>query len=154
MKTYVDANLLVRLYLQLPGRDEALALINGTDGKLGSPLPLTDLLRLEIGNAIHRMVFESRTGGPWRVTPESAALGLAEFEENIADGILLKRTPLTLADIEPEFTLLAARFTAKHGFRTYDIIHVASAITMRCRRFLSFDVKAKKLAKLAGLETN
>lgn len=153
MKTYVDANFLVRLYLQLPGREEALTLIAARSQQT-TPLPLTDLLRLEISNAIYRMVFESRTGGQWGVTPESAALGLAEFEENIADGLLLKRTPLTLADIEPEFTSLSARFTAKHGFRTYDIIHVASAITMRCRRFLSFDEKAKKLAKLAGLETN
>jgi predicted nucleic acid-binding protein len=100
------------------------------------------------------MVFESRAGGQWRVTPEAAAIGLADFEERISHGVRLRRVPLSLADIDSEFSSLAARFTAKHGFRTYDIMHVASAITLRCRRFFSFDVKAKKLAKLAGLQTN
>jgi predicted nucleic acid-binding protein len=36
---------------------------------------------------------------------------------------------------------------------TYDIIHVASALKLKCRRFLSFDAKANTLARLAGLKT-
>jgi predicted nucleic acid-binding protein len=154
MKTYVDANLLVRLFLQLPGHVEALEQIGDASDDFDAPLPMTDLLRFEVVNAVHRMVFESRAGGQWRVTPEAAAIGLADYEDHIARGVRLRCVPLTLADIEPEFISLAARYTAKHGFRTYDIIHVASAITLRCRRFLSFDAKAIKLAKLAGLETN
>ncbi len=154
MKTYVDANLLVRLYLQLPGHLEALEQIGDKSKDLTTPLPMTDLLRFEVLNAIHRMVFESRSGGQWRVTPEAAAIGLADLEDQIVRGVRLRCVPLSLADIEPEFASLTARFTAKHGFRTYDIIHVASAITLRCRRFLSFDAKANKLAKLAGLLTN
>ena len=154
MKTYVDANVLVRMYLQLPGRDEALALLTSREARSAWPISVTNLLFLEVSNAIPRMVFESRTGGRWRVTPEAAAVGLAEFSEHIQEGTFLKRLPLGLADFESEFTSLAARHTAKHGFRTYDIVHVASAITMRCRRFFSFDTKARALAKLAGLETN
>lgn len=57
-------------------------------------------------------------------------------------------------DIEPEFNNLVAKYTAKRGFQTYDRIHVASARTLNCKKFLTFDEKAKSLAKLAGLNTN
>jgi predicted nucleic acid-binding protein len=71
----------------------------------------------------------------------------------LESGTVLRNVPLTLAQIEREFDSLVARHTAAHGFRTYDLIHVASAVTLRCRRFLSFDTKANALAKLVGLAT-
>jgi len=100
------------------------------------------------------MVFESRTGGQWRVTPESAALAIADFERDLSDAQFVAKSSLTLEDIEPEYEALVAQYTSKHGFRTYDVIHVASARTMKCGRFLTFDSKAKSLAKMAGLKTN
>ncbi len=153
MKAYVDANAWVRLYLQLPGHPEILALITGKESRSSWPLPITALLRLEVINGIHRMVFESRSGGQWRVPPESAAAGLAEFAEHLRDGELIRHVPLSPADLEPEFTSLADRHTAKHGFRTYDILHVASAVKLGCGRFLSLDSKANTLARLANLKT-
>jgi predicted nucleic acid-binding protein len=151
MKTYADANLLVRIYLQLPEREAALEKLTAADTRSGTPLPMTDLLRFEVLNAIHRMVFESRTGGHWRVTVESAAAALAEFGEHLEEGLFIKRVPLALAEIESEFEMLVARHTASGGFRTYDVIHVASALALGCERFLSFDARAIALAKLAGL---
>jgi predicted nucleic acid-binding protein len=47
-----------------------------------------------------------------------------------------------------------ARYTARHGFRTYDILHVASARALGCSRFLTLDAKARKLARLVGLKTD
>lgn len=152
MKTYIDANLLVRIYLQLPGRDQGLAMLNDRAGRSAWPFPVTDLLRFEVFNSIQRMVYESRQGGQWRVSPESSAVAQADFAQDLQDATFLQRTPLTLRDIEPEFELLASRHTAREGFRTYDVIHVASARTMNCRRFLTFDLKAKNLAKLEGLQ--
>jgi predicted nucleic acid-binding protein len=52
------------------------------------------------------------------------------------------------------FRELSNRHTAKGGFRTYDILHVASALVLGCDTFWSFDAKAKKLAKLEGLAVN
>ena len=152
MTDYLDANLLVRMYLQLPECEKAVALVNSRSGRRGWPYPITRLLRMEVVNALYRMVFESRTDGQWRVTPESAAIALADFEQDLDRGVFLARSPLTLEDMEPEFDQLAARYTAREGFRTYDLINVASARTMQCKRFLTFDDKSKRLAKLAGLK--
>ena len=80
-------------------------------------------------------------------------IGLSEFSEHLVTGVQLRRVSLTLPEIEREFDTLAARHTAREGFRTYDVIHVASALTLRCARFLSFDDKANRLAKLVGLKT-
>lgn len=153
MKTYVDANLLVRLYLNLPGSVEIAAKFKDSAGKRGWPFPVTDLLRFEVVNGIHRMVFECRHGGQWRVTPEIAACALGDFDDDLTSDLFLRRTPLALADIEPAVLRLSARHTESLGVRTYDLMHVGSALTLRCKRFWSGDAKASALAQLAGLET-
>lgn len=154
MKSYVDANFLVRMYLELPGCEAAVKLLNTRSARRDWPYPVTRLLRFEVVNALQRMVFETRTGGGWRVTPESAAIAFSDFELDLGEEQFLVPTSLTLEDIEVEYDSLVARYTAKEGFRTYDVIHVAAARIMNCERFLSFDEKAKALAKLAGLKTN
>ena len=154
MKTYADANLLVRLYLQLGGSDEARELLTCKETRLAWPLPVSDLLCFEVKNALQRMVFESRTGGPWRVTPEAAAAAMVDFEDDLKAETFLRRISLSLRDIETQFTALVGRYTAKHGFRTYDVLHVSSALGLGCQKFLSFDKNAKLLAKLQGLQTN
>lgn len=147
MSLYVDANALVRLYLQSPD----CAKISHAIGQ--EKVPITELIRFEVTNAIERMVFESRAGSRWRVSQETAMVAQADFELQQKASQFLKVVHLTLTDIETEFDTLVRRYTAKHGFRTYDIIHVASALKLRCKRFLSFDAKANTLAKLVGLKT-
>ncbi len=153
MNTYCDANALVRIYMVMPERGAAEAFLHADEPCTIWPVPVSDLVRLEVSNAIERMVFESRTCGRWRTTPEMAMIAHAEFEADLRDGRRYRRNELTLTDIEHEFDSLVRRHTAKRGFRTYDIIHVASALKLKCRRFLSFDAKANALAKLAGLKT-
>jgi predicted nucleic acid-binding protein len=153
MSIYVDTNFLVRMYLELPRCDEAIKMLNSRSGRRAWPLPVTLLMRLELVNAIQRLVFESRSGGQWRVTPESAAMALADFNQDLSDSVFLVRSPLTLEDIEPEFDALVARYTAREGFRTYDVIHVASARALSCVKFLTFDDKTRKLATFAGMKT-
>jgi predicted nucleic acid-binding protein len=59
---------------------------------------------------------------------------------------------MSLAELEQQFEELALRHTAKHGFRTYDLLHVASALVLKRDTFWSFDPKASKLAALEGLK--
>lgn len=60
---------------------------------------------------------------------------------------------MTPDDLEGQFEELSLRHTAKHGFRTYDLLHVSSALVLGCDTFWSFDPKASRLAALEGLET-
>jgi predicted nucleic acid-binding protein len=56
------------------------------------------------------------------------------------------------SEVERQFEELSLRHTARHGFRTYDLLHVASALALKCDTFWSFDSKASKPAELEGLK--
>lgn len=154
MKRYLDANFLIRHYLPIGDDEELKRFLRATNDWKSEPALVTTLCRLEVTNAFQRMVFESRSGGRGRVTPEGAAAAQGDFEEDLEDCALIKPVLLTLEDLEPQFAELVGRYTAKYGFRAYDLLHVASALHLGCDTFWSFDVKALKLAKLEGLKTN
>ena len=153
MKTYLDANALVRYYLDLPGREVVANHFREQQAAISWPLPITDLLRFEVTNAFEQMVFASRHGKQITVSPEMALVAHADFAQDLASGAQFKAVAQTLADLDREFDALVRKYTAKHGFRTYDVLHVSSALTLGCRSFVSFDTKANALAKLVGLET-
>jgi len=155
MIVYADTNFFTNSLLALTHTPDADALLESLRHSQAAPLPVTWLLRMEFTNALQRLVFETRHGTQQlRVTPESAMLAGAEFIKEAEQGILAREQVLALEDLEAVFDMLAHRHTAKHGFRTYDLFHVASALVLGCDTFWSFDVKARKLAGLEGLKTN
>ena len=81
-----------------------------------------------------------------------AAAALAVFRDNLERRGLMRPVALAMADLEFQFEELSLRHTAKYGFRTYDLLHVSSALLLRCDTFWSFDPKASRLAGLEGLE--
>jgi predicted nucleic acid-binding protein len=64
----------------------------------------------------------------------------------------IRRTAVELSDLQVEFEETVARHTAKQGFRTYDILHIAFARQLGCDHFFSFDERARKLAALEGFK--
>ncbi len=108
---------------------------------------------MEICNALQLHVFQGRGGGQKRVTPEQAAAALAVFRDDLQRRVLLRSVTVATADLEQQFEDLSLRHTAKHGFRTYDLLHVSSALLLGCDTFWTFDPKARRLAELEGFET-
>jgi len=149
---YCDSNVFVRLYVEMPDSEKALALVARLPRKHDDGLPITWLHQLEITNALQQTVFLARSGQGGRVTPELAAIALARFDEDIAMRSGLKRSTLATDDLLRVTRQLSQRHTASHGFRAYDIAHVASALLLKCDTFWSFDAKASKLAKLEALK--
>lgn len=151
MRAYADTNFFPRLYLRLPDSEEALELLNKARRQAGQPLPVTWLHRLEVLNALQLHVFTAKNPGQVPVTIEQAMVARATFQADLAEADFLRPAQLELQALEAQFEELALRHTAKHGFRTYDLIHVASALILNCDEFWSFDPKASKLASLEGL---
>ena len=78
----------------------------------------------------------------------------ANFREDLRQGNFLSMAEVPLHDLLNRSEDMARRHTARHGFRTYDVLHVASAILLDCEALWSFDERARRLARLEGLATN
>jgi predicted nucleic acid-binding protein len=152
MIPYADTNLFTRAYLELPESREADDLLAAAKKSKSSALPFTWLHRVEILNAFQLHVFLSRGEGQTFVSTEQAALAYANFRSDAENGQVFRAVAISSAELEDQFEQLALRHTAKHGFRTYDLLHVASALLLKCDTFWSFDPKASKLAGLEGLK--
>jgi predicted nucleic acid-binding protein len=151
MIPYADTNCFTRLYLELDGAETARRWVDEAMLQATPPLPVTWLTELEIINAFQRCVFVARPEGRLRVTPEFADAAQAEFRSALTTGEFVCPTQMPYSRLKVRFEELALRHTAKHGFRTYDLLHVASALLLGCDTFWSFDLKARDLAILKGL---
>ncbi len=147
MNVYADTNFLSHLYLQDAGSCESDRLVL----EMAPVFPITWLLRVELINAFEQSVLTGFGEVRARVTAEFAGACHQQFRDDISDGLAMRAVDLPLAKVTRTFEEIALRHTAHHGFRTYDILHVASALVLGCSEFWTFDKKAGKLAALEGL---
>ncbi len=148
---YADTNFFTNILVEMPHRAEAETLLRSCR----EALPITWLHRLEAVNALQQCVYLSRQGAQQlRMTLELALTAEALFFDEVALGVWYRHTAVQIESIEEIFGDLSHRHTAKEGFRTYDILHVSSALALGCDTFWSFDKKAKRLARLEGLKVN
>ncbi|MSU51740.1 MAG: PIN domain-containing protein [Opitutus sp.] len=153
MPVYPDTNLLVRLYTEMPESPLTLQRFENLRRNRGARLPITWLHQMELTNAFQQLVFLARQGGGIRMSPERAMLCLADFDEDLVTGHGLYPAAVAATVLVREARQLSLRHTAGHGFRAYDVAHVACALLLDCDVFWSFDTKANELAKLEGLKT-
>ena len=148
MKPYLDTNFITRLYLEMPESAQAGQRLKRFSN---AGFPMTWLLRLETINAFQQFVYLGRKGQTG-ITTEQGLAAYTSFLEDLREGFYIQEE-VQGAELMELFEEMSLRHTAKHGFRTYDLLHVAFAITLKCTHFHSFDQRAKKLAKLEGLRT-
>lgn len=152
MKPYADTNFFTRYYLEMAQSPLVAGLVERLERRGAPALPISWLHRMEFCNALQLFVFQSRAVGQKRVTPGQAAAALAVFRDDLQQRVLVRTVSLATVDLERQFEDLSLRHTAKHGFRTYDLLHVSAALLLGCDNFWSFDPKATRLAELEGLE--
>jgi predicted nucleic acid-binding protein len=149
MNIYADTNFFSVLYLTDSGSNEARALFS----LHRQVLPVSWLLRLELINALQQSVFSGIGAASAKISQELAAACQQHFRDDLRASIAMRMVDLPMKEVTRLFEEIALRHTAKHGFRTYDILHVASALALKCKTFWSFDKRTCKLAKLEGLKT-
>ena len=152
MKPYADTNFFTRLYLPLPESEEADRLLNFAKRSAAFMLPVTWLHRMELANAFEISVWLGKQGGHPRISSQNAAVAQANFKDDLASETFLCVETIEISALQLQFEDTVERNTAKHGFRTYDILHVVSARLLGCDHFFSFDARANKLAQIEGLK--
>jgi predicted nucleic acid-binding protein len=139
-QVYVDPSALARLYLRQPGSGEMAAWRRRTQGSL----PVTHHGRVEVINAIALAAHRNE------ITVEQAEQLQAAFDEDFAYGELVQADILWRAALNRAADLSVTQ-TPTLGARSLDVLHVACAVELNLRRFLTFDDRQQKLAEAAGL---
>jgi predicted nucleic acid-binding protein len=137
---YADPSALLKLYLREP-QSRAMALWRG---KIKGPLLVTHHGRVElingIGLATHRGYIDTM----------AHRAAMAALEDDFSAGRYV------LADLLWRATLnRASEISREHtptiGCRSLDVLHVASALELGSRRFVTFDLRQRRLARAVGL---
>ncbi len=143
MVAYADTSFLYSLY----GHDANSAEARTMGNALQVPLAFTPLQRHELRNAFRLAVFRKA------MTEERCEAVLAEIEADTKTGVLVE-TPVSWAEAYTEAEALSAAHTKTLGTRGFDVLHVAAAIALGTKNFLTFDARQKSLAVKAGLKVN
>lgn len=80
----------------------------------------------------------------------TALAALARLHGNIATGAVIV-VPVEWAEVAQVAERLSAQYTWTEGYRGFDVLHVATALHLGAREFLTFDLKQKQLAEAEGL---
>lgn len=114
------------------------------------PLPLSEALQFEFIHSVQRAIFLGQHRDPNGISAAEGAGMLVDFEAALEAG--------TLWIVECDWTrsfAIAARLSEKHavahGGRSFDILHVATALHLGAREFLTFEAPQRRLAEAEGL---
>lgn len=140
-EVYADPSALARLYIHGAGSREMAA----WRAKIGGALTVTHHGRTEIINAICRVAFLGH------LDQHGLAEALADFDADFTQGRLRQADILWRAALN-RAAELSQRHTPTLGTRALDVLHVACALELRLRRFLTFDQRQQRLAVAAGLK--
>jgi hypothetical protein len=140
MDAYFDSGIIVKLYVKEATSPEAIRLV----GAYVAPYWLTQWQALEVKNAIRLKAFRKE------ITEGEMNQSIAAFEQDIATG-RWQRPVYTAATIEQKGDELSASHSTILGCRTLDIIHVAAAVVIGAKEFVTFDGRQGAMAKQAGL---
>jgi predicted nucleic acid-binding protein len=110
------------------------------------PVPVNWLVELEVRNALRAKRFRVEMGD------EQLAACLDLFERLLEEG-KLAYLPLRAEAVVAATLELVPELTPATGCRTLDLMHVAAARLLSCRRFISTDQRQLRAACAAGLET-
>ncbi|MEI6033031.1 MAG: PIN domain-containing protein [Verrucomicrobiae bacterium] len=148
MIAYPDTSFLCALYRTQDNSERALAYRE----TMTEPLHVTRLLLWEFRQAVRFQAFRHR---------KDAAVGypLHEAEKMLSDmGDDMRSGLVAMQDCDIPGVLVTGERISKSrtvggGHRSFDILHIATALVLDAREFLSFDANQIRLASAEGLAT-
>ena len=119
--------------------------------KMTEPLHVGSLLLYEFRQSLRWQEFlysKDRSKGFDKAT---GMVALATIQSDIASGAVVI-VPVNWPDVHSIAERLSIQYTATGGHRSFDILHVATALHLGAKELLTFDGNQKKLAKAEGLK--
>jgi predicted nucleic acid-binding protein len=139
VSVYADTSFLVSLYAPDAHSPAASRFMQRAE----LPILLTPLNELEFLNALHLRIFRDE------LNPGEVKSATALFRDDMEAGIFTLK-PLSTSTFE-RAKLVVRHRTSRLGTRTFDVLHVASALVLHADAFCTFDRNQRQLAKEEGL---
>ena len=147
MNVYPDSSFLCSIYRQQTHTDEALAYRR----TLEEPLPYTSLLEFEFLQALRLQVFLHASDTKKGFTQPEADQTAALWQGDIAAGLVLQ-VSYDAEAVNKLARVYSDLHTVRGGHRSLDLLHVATAVHLGARKFLTFDARQRALATNVGLK--
>jgi predicted nucleic acid-binding protein len=138
---YVDPSALLKIYLKEPESRTMAA----WRAKHVPPLPVTHHGRVELINGIGLAMYRGF------ITEPTAEAALAALDDDFLQGRYIQADLLWRAALK-RASELSRKHTPKLGCRSLDVLHVASAVELNLKYFVTFDLRQQQLAKAVGLK--
>jgi predicted nucleic acid-binding protein len=111
---------------------------------------VTALVLFEFRHSIRWQTFLHRKDASKGYGDREGAQMLADLESDLTEG-RLKVAPADWAKVISTAEQLSTRHTGTGGYRGFDMLHVATAVELGAKEFLTFDARQGALAKSVGL---
>ncbi len=147
MTAYPDTSFLCGPYIPQGRSEKAIAWYE----KLNEPLHVTTLVLYEFRQSVRfqsNLYSKDKTKGYPKREADRALIKLAQ---NIQSGAI-SIVPADWAEVHGIAERLSALYTPTGGHRAMDILHVATALHLKARQFLTFDSNQRKLAEAENLK--
>jgi hypothetical protein len=148
MSVYPDTSFLCSLY-----REQEHSPI-ATQYRIGmtEPLPATRLLEFEFLQSIELQFFLFSQDRKRGFSRREADLMISDWNQDIAT-CAVQIVPCDMDEVIRYALSLSQAHSAAGGHRSLDVLHLATAVHLGAREFLSFDQRQIALAKKIGLGT-
>jgi predicted nucleic acid-binding protein len=144
--TYPDTSFLCGLYVAQSTSARATRFMSQQPTALAG----TSLLFYEFRQSVQFQVFRHSKDKTQGYPSAIARVALMTLQANIASGVF--QTPhVDWGDVHRMAERLAFQHTAKRGHRSFDVLHIATALHIGASEFLTFDANQKELAEAEGL---
>ena len=147
MIAFADTSFLCALHVPLTHSPKAVAWYRRKRG----PLLISGLVVFEFRQSVRLQVFRHNADRNVGFDVGLADAALAQFEENLQAGAFQLAT-IEMADVLDLAERLSARHTEEGGYRSLDVLHVATARHLKADRLLTFDAPQRELAEAVGLK--
>ena len=149
MRAFADTSLLCALYRYQEKTGCADALVRG----LCEPLCISSLVAFEFRQSARLQVFRFSNDRTQGFSKAEAERMLGKFEINLASGAV-EVVPVDWGDVHSLAERISARRTMRGGYRTLDVLHLATAMHAGADSFFTLDGNQADLARAEGLEVS
>lgn len=148
MNAYPDTSLLCALYRAQDNTPQAIAYRS----QMTEPLHVTRLLLWEFRQSVRFQAYRHAHNRQVGYPLDAATKMIADLHEDLTHELLIS-VEVDLVDILFTAERISKSSTFTGGHRGFDILHVATALTLGASEFLTFDANQSALASSEGLAT-